>query len=52
MTDPNILEEFDATRKMKYSEHLKELRARTIYIVGSVLAVFFCLLPFSHQSYA
>ncbi|MGE8562583.1 MAG: twin-arginine translocase subunit TatC [Acinetobacter bohemicus] len=52
MTDPNILEEFDAPGKMKYSEHLKELRTRTIYIVGSVLAVFFCLLPFSHQSYA
>lgn len=52
MTDLKVLEECNDAGKMKYSEHLKELRTRTIYIIGNVLAVFFCLLPFSHQSYA
>lgn len=37
--------------KLKYAEHLKELRKRTIYILATVLGMFFVLLPFAQHSY-
>ncbi|GAA5005142.1 twin-arginine translocase subunit TatC [Acinetobacter puyangensis] len=46
-----ILEDQPALPAMKYSEHLKELRKRLIYIIAALLLVFFVLLPFAKHSY-
>lgn len=51
MNDPTLVNVPELSH-MKYSEHLRELRKRTIYIISSLLLVFLCLLPFAHQSYA
>lgn len=46
-----ILEEPTSLAEMKYTEHLKELRKRLIYIFSALLLVFLILLPFAKHSY-
>lgn len=48
MTEKALNESFS---EMKYTEHLKELRIRLIYIISVVMIVFLLLLPWAQQSY-
>jgi len=49
--EDNTLGNVSELESMKYSEHLKELRKRAIYIISGIFVVFLSLLPFAHKSY-